>query len=540
MLILSVLLLLTTGCMGPTDRVEPDSTNPPTAETSSSTGDTGDTGECRVDEDCGEHAQCLSVDNGGTVCDCVAGYSPINGTCTFSGILRAPEVDDADVWQTTGEAVVDPKSVGDLDPGVANWTREAILAGSRVWQDVQMPPVELSEALGVDVRIQVLPQFDPPRPFPLPAHARIGTGGALQRMQLVDGSLQFETYRACLGPSAYGGTVRFEVVGDRFAVAEAMVLDRFDILTAAELGLDCPAPGSVQDGGFEGTGWTVLDQLGGTTTIEPGAGTRETVGVRFTADTTCSQLRVEGMASWPAEPGYALQFAVQGTSERPLIIEAEPSSIAAVDVPPTFETRRVCLPAATRGWVQPIQVGLRSVDSFFEPCGPGDEVLVDDLEVVKALECTGETFSDHGFELVEQGLEPGWILDGTRLATAAEVTDLPRTGKASLLLEVDRRCDSASATTPVRLPQSTNDAGPALKFWHRGSIGNAEFRVSNTVVQPESDWGQTTICFRPEFADQVYALSFGLSSAGDCSQTFPAEQIYIDDVELTTDVSCPR
>jgi hypothetical protein len=90
-------------------------------------------------------------------------------------------------------------------------------------------------------------------------------------------------------------------------------------------------------------------------------------------------------------------------------------------------------------------------------------------------------------------------------------------------------------------------AGPALKFWYKTSaITNAGLSVtmsapSAVVALPAAtDWTQARACLQPNLAGRPDVLTFGVAgSGGDCTTAFPPETLAIDDVELTTDSTCP-
>jgi hypothetical protein len=101
----------------------------------------------------------------------------------------------------------------------------------------------------------------------------------------------------------------------------------------------------------------------------------------------------------------------------------------------------------------------------------------------------------------------------------------------------------------ITVPGAAGANGPALKFWYDASATShlgldvALGALSAPVaLSATAGWTQVVACLDPRLATRPDLLTFSLVSAdggGTCSDTFPMETIRLDDVELTTDATCP-
>lgn len=98
---------------------------------------------------------------------------------------------------------------------------------------------------------------------------------------------------------------------------------------------------------------------------------------------------------------------------------------------------------------------------------------------------------------------------------------------------------SQTITTPSAEP----GRGPAVKLWYKTSGAG---KVSLTVIADErsaalpaaSNWTQHILCLDPSAFNRPTALSLSAHQAvGPCAAGL--ETFAIDDVEVTTDPSCP-
>jgi hypothetical protein len=122
-------------------------------------------------------------------------------------------------------------------------------------------------------------------------------------------------------------------------------------------------------------------------------------------------------------------------------------------------------------------------------------------------------------------------------------------GERVLALRVTSVCSSTRAATWVTVPLPDDGGGPAIRFWHRGTEApNASFGARLVAggklvaaVGPEvaPTWTQTTFCVPPTLGGVAARLVFEHEVWGGCDHPVAGDEILLDDIELTTDPSCP-
>ncbi|MBW2687157.1 MAG: hypothetical protein JRE19_14765, partial [Deltaproteobacteria bacterium] len=205
--------------------------------------------ECDRDDDCGAHEVCDTSSGPGRVCVCAPAYQDSGSGCEFAGAPLAPGFDDPVPWTTSGGAVLDATAPGGDDPGEVTWSGDAICDSSRVVQTFAMPPYARAEPLAFQVTYRGDSETYEARPqLALNEHwVRLPRRSS------------FSTQTICLGEAGLGGDVEFRVDGHSgfcptFDPADELVVDRFEVVRAEDAELECPAPGFVLDGDFEGDG----------------------------------------------------------------------------------------------------------------------------------------------------------------------------------------------------------------------------------------------------------------------------------------------
>lgn len=125
-------------------------------------------------------------------------------------------------------------------------------------------------------------------------------------------------------------------------------------------------------------------------------------------------------------------------------------------------------------------------------------------------------------------------------------TDTPNAhaGSGVLTLMVQQQCNVGRATAYGVVPPPDGAAGPAMKFWYKTGGSNPQSAFYSTpgsgALVESSTWQQSTVCLDPDQVGRPMAISFTIDRAsGTCANTFPAEYAWVDDVEMTTDASCP-
>ena len=193
-----------------------------------------------------------------------------------------------------------------------------------------------------------------------------------------------------------------------------------------------------------------------------------------------------------------------------------------------------------------------------ETCAEGRirDFVLDNLAFVSDPACeTDANVFDSGFEQAARppGATP-WTLetyDDEPNATVALGNDAnaAHTGNVAALFSVSTPCPHVSVSSNVTIPTRVGAAGAALKFWYRtGAVAHAGLDVSlSALLAPVSlpataTWTQVTACLDGRLAgrpDLLRFLAVSTDGGGLCANTFPNETFAIDDVELTSDASCP-
>lgn len=107
-------------------------------------------------------------------------------------------------------------------------------------------------------------------------------------------------------------------------------------------------------------------------------------------------------------------------------------------------------------------------------------------------------------------------------------------------------CGYGYLAQSFRVPPSSSTGGPALKVWYRSSQARDNLFVENVngstlaIVDFVSDvgWTEHTQCLPPQLAGQVLQGVFALGSFA-CVVGTP-RTLDVDDLQLTTDMACPR
>jgi hypothetical protein len=182
------------------------------------------------------------------------------------------------------------------------------------------------------------------------------------------------------------------------------------------------------------------------------------------------------------------------------------------------------------------------------------DFLFDDLTFVSDPACTADAnLFDPGFEQVSLAstAAPFWNI--------GQYTDQPgatvllkedaagaHSGNVYALLSSTQGCTNVTIAGSVTVPATTAAAGPALKFWYRTSqmtnssvVVNMAAMTAAPMVGVSSAWKQVVVCLDPRLATRPDTLTFLLNGGSACTATYPAETLALDDVELTTDNTCP-
>ncbi len=497
--------------------------------------------DCDTDADCANHEACDSSAEG-SFCVCVASYDDLGSGCEFSGAPLAPGFDDAAPWTTSGGAMLDAAASGFDDPGVVTWVGEkALCDASGVSQAFIMPTYAAAQPLAFELTFSG--ELDPPV-FDA-ADAMVAFNGKWTRFPATG---SFKTARTCLGDVGFGGDVELRVEGavDRCPSTLELIVDRLEVVRADYALVDCPDPGVVRDGNFDGDGsaWTTI----GDATVEEGIGQGGSRAGRLRSQNFCDFAVLRGLASWPLPrtvPNAALRFYWGGTDGALLEVGAGDFDLAKFTGSGTAGTSTVCLPPSSQGLAQTISFGIPRTNG---PCDTENvrEFTVDTVEVVSAPDCGENPYLvDGDFELGPGGtVTSGWVtfFDAPR-GNASIRAGNAQNGSASLRLASRQRCGDVFAQATFVVPEPDANGGPALKYFYR--VGkNAQTETSSRPgngVLPEgsAEFVEETVCLNPALATKPQTLTFTISPVGSkCDETFPEEEAFIDNVRLLTDAAC--
>ena len=499
--------------------------------------------ECDTDGDCGAHEVCDATSGPGRVCICAPAYEDNGSGCAFAGAPLAPGFDDPAPWMISGGAILDPTATGGDDPGEVRWSGGAICDGSGVLQTFTMPPYGRAEPLAFEITYRNNRESSDARP-------QLALN---ERWVRLPRRFDFFTQSICLGEAGFGGDVEFRVDGHSgfcpaFDEADMLVVDRFEVVRADDAELECPAPGFVLDGDFEGDGtaWNPI----GDASVQDGVGQNGTRAARLQTATLCSAAFMTGMASLPqstSTPSQALRFFWKGTTGRILQVQAADGFVADLTASDQATVSTVCLPPHSHGLVRAITFALPITTGS---CGEPDlrDFVVDTVEVVSEPECGDDPhLLDGDFELAVTGTVPGsWSFGGagTR-GTVGVVTGNAQNGDASLHFTAQQRCAFLTARATIVVPKPDATGGPTLKYFYQ--VGdNPETSVTSRpgngpLPEPTAGYVEETVCLDPALATQPQELVFTMqSSGGPCGDPFlPEEEAFIDNVRVTTDAACP-
>jgi hypothetical protein len=476
-------------------------------------------------------------------------------SCSVPTVLD-PDFATTSAWTTIGTATI--------TPGSAHFSAATMCDHGGIEQTLHTPSLTCARALVMRMGLSI-DHYDP-------LNFTVGVNGGWNSPLLQFGS---STTEICLGAAAFGGAAHlFLGIGINGMLCPPPVDNEGPGLSIEHIAIDidamnaCPPPGTVPDGDFEGDvkSWSV-NPRNGTAEIASGPGQGGSFAARLATDHLCEVPSISGRISLPTRamvPSPALRIWSTGSSNAIASVRLGPS-VPAFATSSTYiaGTNRagvtnVCIPRWAQGTVQPLELAFAAT-RYTEDCTAerDRDFVFDDLAFVSEPACeTDANVFDPGFEQVARAEDaaPFWSIDRYEDEPDADVelkinATLPHTGNVAALFSASTPCPHASISGSVTVPTPVGMAGPALKFWFRtGSSTHTGLGVSlNALLAPvslpaTSTWTQVKACLDPHVAGRPDLLRFGIVSAtggGICADTFPTETFAIDDVELTTDASCP-
>jgi hypothetical protein len=500
-------------------------------------------GKTCAETKCADHAAC-SESGGGPTCACVSGYRNEGPNCVWQGVIKDPSFENnpPGAWTITG-ATLKPTDPAPRDPGLVELVGACSVATSIVKQSITLPPFAQGEPLALEVvaaaSCEQIIDVNPPEP---PITVQVPCYGPIGMMIGPRGSTPFESLDAsasrkrCLGEKYYGKTID---VAFRPNVCDfetkTLTLDRVDITQAK----DCPKPGEVLNGNFDGEGAWAPEGTG-TADVVAGLGTMASRAGRLKKTTPCQAPRLRSVISVPtsmAKP--ALTFSSRGTATRKmrvLIDETLAGVVTGTGV--VFERTTLCLGDHVKG--ESAALVLASATERRSCTGIDDyEFVVDDLAVVSEPTCPDATpVVDGDFERSDTALY--WSPDLDMATLSFPQGAAPRSGNAHLqLATISGQCNKFSSIQgTVTIPESQPGAGgPALTFWYKATTAsNQSYSGPSGSLPPTAIWTSKRACLPPRLAGSPYGVSFAVSSGGSCQ----VGTLSIDDLRVGRDGACPE
>jgi hypothetical protein len=141
-----------------------------------------------------------------------------------------------------------------------------------------------------------------------------------------------------------------------------------------------------------------------------------------------------------------------------------------------------------------------------------------------------------------EGPVSAWILENSEETPGFQIESGPmaHSGTGYLHASVHGACSSANASTTITLPAAKPGAGPAVRFFYKRPFDGPDeyqFRVPylGVPLPATSVWTEKVVCL-PQSVGQAVSIGIAAPSSGVCDG--PAEELFIDDVVVTTDPSC--
>lgn len=479
-------------------------------------------------------------DSGGkATCVCSVGYVREKDTCVWHGGPRDPGFSGSPAaWEIGGGGKLEGAAKAPVDVGRAHFAGADACTNGFARQVFAMPAFADSEPFALTIAGQQSGGFDDPLGMSF-----FVTGG-------FGGEASFTTtpkLRVCLGDRAYGRNVDLRV-RSQLADADATSTVDFDRVSI-EPAPDCPVPGRVVNGDFEGTGgWTAS---GAGSEVATAVGTAGGRAGHLSTTNLCQTRSLVGLMSAPftsiARP--ALAFTYKGTIDKKMNIDAGPAaSLGEVTGTATFQSAHLCVPEWAKGVVHTVRFSLTDPGGLCADPNVRDFVF-DDLSFVSDPSCPEAAHViDGGFEK-SNDVVSAWILEhDTLYSTRADLVrnddyyGAPHGGAAYVSLASGQACHYGRAKQTITVPQPSATAGPAVKLWYRAPTKDkASFSTSPGVeLAASTTWKQQIVCLDPKQAGRPLPFEIKADGgAGTCATTFSSERLDVDDVEVTTDPSCP-
>jgi hypothetical protein len=455
---------------------------------------------------------------------------------------------DPSAWEIVGSAIVNSNDPGVVDPGVALFDSTAICARSELRQTLAMPERALSDPLVVQVFYGYGTGADPN----FAPGIAVGFGDHMRELPLGNfvpgGPIDPHPLRFCLPDPGYGPDVELRLMAlppdGGTCSGESLTIDRVEIVPA-DAG-ECPDTDTVRDFSFDdttGVSWSLwASTVGATAEI---ASDVDGHHLHLATTTYCQRAHAIGLGIWPTQTTIAspaLELAWTGTAGAVLTISDEIRTFGQLVGTGTQRTSHVCLPPWAQGTSTPLRFALASPSDTCANAAVFD-FTVDDVVMVNEPACGSDRYLlDGGFELATTtAIPPPWRLSVTNADGVAEELDdtaSAHTGNGSLHLGATKNCVTASASQSFVVPGADETGGPAITYFYRTEgAGAATAHVLGEALPASATWQEKVICLSgaPGLSSTFNVI---LTSSGGCATSID-EHLYIDDVTVDTDSSCP-
>ncbi|MCE9572990.1 MAG: hypothetical protein K8W52_07525 [Deltaproteobacteria bacterium] len=513
------------------------------------------TGSCGQDSDCADpHAVC-DLTPSPHACVCAAGYAPdLTGACTWSGIIANPGFTSTASWTTAGGTVVDPAldqlGMSDLGAGMFDGDIKAPCPTDimRIAQTIEMPRRSRAEPLVIEASYRIITEI-PDRTMQL----GIGTSWHdATASGLYD--YTWHTTRACLGAGEYapetttgrGGARQFSMVlapPTLCLITSHFAIDHVQIVPASPG--ECLTPGVVPNGDAEGSGgWSFDAAAPASAAIVDGVGVGGSRGVQLHLDSRCGYTAAMVPLSIPADlasPAIALSATVATGAALELQIG---QAYAQVDGDGQRATVHLCIPSYQRGTLSALRTRVRAAAGTCSDVVNLDAVL-DDVAIVDDPACGSDPqLADGGFESMTPLVGTAGVIPDSPLVKVHDAS-LAHTGSGVLRYTLNTTCGGPRWGLGVIAPAPTGTEGPALAFYYKAEPGSGlsilGFSLSPAYIS-DGQWHRGISCLDPRLPDIPQWADFRMSdpaSAPNCGLPVAETHLYLDDVTLTTDPSCP-
>ena len=519
--------------------------------------------ECTVateDTDCGTHKYC-NVSATGRTCDCVAGYTSGVSGCVWTGTLQDPGFSAASTWMVSKGALLNSTAVGSVDPGEAAFLPSAICALGDVHQTVDMPSFRKSEPLVLDLsyKNQVTGQFGGERVL-----MGVSFGGRGWSPLTYFNDALYHQVRVCMPEGGYAPalttgkgaqtTFAFGPYTKSLACPNSMI-SNFAVdhaaIVPANAGECGTAPGQGPNFDAEGTGGFTFTTSGNSSGgFVAGIGQAGTRAARINLSARCESAAMTTAITVPNVQNPALDMYVgasPGSYARMTFgVEVIRSFIAPTG---TAVPLHMCLPPSLRGQTMPINFSVSSITGGLCTDIVNLQAWVDNIKAVDDPACASTaSFSNPGFE---QGSIPLGAFGSSGSSTASVAirsgAATAHTGTKALSIDSQGRCSSSGFTMLPTVPAASGTSGPALKFF--ASVGvnpdasTTARAVGGTTVTLTEGGGYMpyVVCLDPQSTGRVQVVSINHDGgSGLCDNSnYVQQSALIDDIDVTTDPSCP-